>query len=76
MGLSEDRHNQRVHSKQNEVFYLKSIQRTLESLWVAFTMEDPSDAPSIATDVLADNRDWLDCYINIQENKLEGLLNK
>jgi hypothetical protein len=47
-------------SDRKTIYYLESIARNLKE----FSTVAGDFGPSIGTEVLADNRDWLDCYID------------
>jgi hypothetical protein len=40
------------------IYYLESIQRQLTDVAASI------DGPTLGGEILADNRDWLDCYID------------
>ena len=63
----------------NELHYLRSILGNLREVQAAII----TDGPSLGGEVLADNIDWLDCYIDARERGnndtaafLDGLANR
>lgn len=48
--------------KNKAIYYLESISRNLKEF--RDVISDIPFLPSIGSDVLADNHDWLDCYID------------
>jgi hypothetical protein len=46
--------------RTNVIYYLESIKRNLDVLYELAS----ETGPSIPGEALADNRDWLDCYID------------
>lgn len=47
--------------RHKAIYYLESIARNLKEF--SDVCSDIPTFPSIGSEVLADNRDWLDCYI-------------
>lgn len=46
------------------IYYLESISRQLKELHDFAKYHPGFIGPSIGTEILADNRDWLSCYID------------
>lgn len=55
------------HLEEASIYYLRSIRRNLEDL---MTIVEAS-GPTIGTEVLADNLDWLSCKIETLEKENE-----
>lgn len=51
-----------------DLYYLKSIQRQLSVLGEGAT----ASMPSLASEVAADDRDWLDCFIEMVERRADA----
>lgn len=47
--------------RHKAIYYLESIARNLKEF--ADVCSDMPTLPSIGSEIMADNRDWLDCYI-------------
>jgi hypothetical protein len=45
----------------NDIYYLRSIQTQLEGVLIDFRKR--SYGPTLGGEILADNLDWLDCFI-------------
>lgn len=56
----------------NAIYYLKSIKRNLDELKEFTTMLIELKGHGIASEAHADNRDWLDCFIDEHERKLQS----
>lgn len=52
---------------EDDLNHLRSIQRNLADLKVAADIMVETTGFGLANDVLADNRDWLDCFIEKHE---------
>lgn len=53
----------------DEVFYLRSIHRQLRELRGMLSKRLAKEGASLGREVLADNIDWLDCYIDELERR-------
>jgi len=53
-----------MSDRENDLYYLESILRQLQELKEFIHSFKKGDLPSIGTEVLYDNIDWLDCYID------------
>lgn len=51
------------------IYYLKSIKRQLEEFREIATTSESFYGPTIATEVMDDNIDWLDCHIDQLERE-------
>jgi FtsZ-interacting cell division protein ZipA len=53
------------------VYYLESIGRNLKE-FAEIVSAVPHLAHHIGMEILADNRDWLDCYVDVLRRGLDG----
>lgn len=51
-----------------EIYYLRSIQKNLEQFKELADEQTSLLGPSIGSEVLADNLNWLDCFVDAEEN--------
>ncbi len=51
------------HVSENDLYYLRSIQRNLQELHELAMKRAETIGYGLANEALADNRDWLDCFI-------------
>jgi hypothetical protein len=54
----------------NDLFYLRSILRNLKEF------RDYARPLSLSDEVLSDNIDWLDCFIDMEERHRSGISRK
>jgi len=72
MGLSETRLVEKIASKNNEIYYLKSIFRQYLNLFDIYTEMNP-DVYTMVSAVAYDNLNWLSVYIECKETELKKL---
>jgi len=72
MGLSETRLVEEIASKNNEIYYLKSIFRQYANLFDIYTEMNP-DVYTMVSAAAYDNLNWLSVYIECKETELKKL---
>lgn len=60
----------------NDLYYLRSIKRNLDDLHEIMPELIEQGGPCLGGEVLADNRDWLDCFIDQHERRRSALSSK
>ena len=53
---------------EQEIYYLRSILRNLEQFKGLVDEQTSILGPSIGSEVLADNINWLDCFVDAEQN--------